>query len=622
MTPDLAAIDQRFSGADASGWRALVDKVLKGADFERRLVARTADGLRIEPLKAPDRYAIPILRSDANAPWRIAARVDHPEPADAGRLALTDLEGGAEALVVVGDGARSARGFGVRLADVDRLDRSLAGVMLDIIRMRLEPGGAAPAAIATALNALAERRGHVPEALAVDFGFDPIGQLMATGDVAATWTAASRAELTDTIIRLAAVGFRGPFLSVDVRPVSEAGGSEVQEIAVALATAAAYARLLVSAGVSAHAAFSHLSAMIAVDADQLLGIAKLRALRLALQRMMEAAGVTGVEIPIHAETAWRMLTRRDPAVNMLRATIATFAAGVGGADSITVLPHTSAHGLANAFARRVARNTQLVLLAESGLARVADPAAGSGSIEALTDDLARTGWDLFQEIERAGGIVGALMSGFLQSRIGEVRAKRQLAIATRRLPLTGTTEFPLLAEPGVDEAPAARSPSTATADPTIEPLPSRRLAEPFESLRDRADAYRATHGHAPRVFLAPLGPLAEHSTRTQWVANAIAAGGIEAIIPADGFTASSDVGRCLAESKATVACITGSDEAYVLLAEAVAGVLEAAGARHVLLAGRPGENEAALRAAGVDRFLFAGQDLVAALGDLLDELGA
>ncbi len=232
----------------------------------------------------------------------------------------------------------------------------------------------------------------------------------------------------------------------DGRIVHNAGGSEAQELAFALASAVSYLRALEASGIPLDAARGMIYFRLAADADQFLTIAKFRAMRKLWARIEEACGLAPKPAFVAAETAWRMMTRRDPAVNMLRATVAVFSAGLGGADAVTVLPHTMALGLPDRFARRVARNTQLILLEESNLAKVADPAAGSGGIEALTRQLCEAAWSQFQEIETAGGAAAALEQGLIQAKVAAVRAEREKNIARRKDALTGTSEFPNLKE--------------------------------------------------------------------------------------------------------------------------------------------------------------------------------
>lgn len=597
-------------------WRAAVDKVLKGSEFEKRLVGRTADGIRIEPLYPAASPALRPMRAEPGR-WRICARADHPEPEQAQALALADLEGGADMLVLSFAGARSARGHGLVAKDVTTLDDVLDDVMLDLIALRIDP---APQGIGHALlvAGLVEDRRLEPATTAIDFGLDPIGVLASRGGLDASWPETGR-RLAETIAALRARGFSGPFVTADSRPWHEAGATEAQELGSALATAIAYMRALEAAGMALAEARDAISFVLVADTDQFLTIAKFRAARLLWDRVQSACGLTPKPMVLHAETAWRSLTKRDPWVNLLRATVATFSAGVGGADTVTVLPFTAALGLPDAFARRVARNTQLVLLEEASLWRVADPAAGAGGFEALTQALCEQAWRRLQDQERDAtdglpGIVAALSRGHLQAGLRREREARARAVATRREPITGTSEYPNLAEAAVTVlAVAAVAPAEAsTSGIEIEPLPSVRLAEPFEALRERADAAP----ERPRVFLATLGEVADFSARAGFARNLFEAGGIAA--PGhDGFASGSgtDIAALVAAygaSGAHLACLCGSDAAYEAESIAAATALKHAGAT-IWLAGRPGDNEPALRDAGVEAFVFAGCDVVAAL---------
>ena len=309
-----------------------------------------------------------------------------------------------------------------------------------------------------------------------------------------------------------------------------------------------------------------------------------------------------------------MLTQRDPYVNMLRATIATFSAGLGGANAITVLPHTLALGLPDAFARRAARNTQLVLLEESNLAKVSDPAAGSGGIETLTQQLAEAAWSLFQEIEKAGGVFAALEQNLIQRKVAATRAVREANIARRKEVLTGASEFPNLHEAHVavlDAKPVVLAPY-GEAKIKFDALPPMRLAAPFERLRDRSDQILKATGARPKVFLANLGTPADFTARATFAKSFFETGGIEAV-DTEGFTDPAALAAAFKASGAALACLCSSDKVYAAQAAAAATALQAAGAKHIYLAGRPGEQEAALRAAGVNDFIFAGGDALATL---------
>ena len=634
---DDLTLAAEFPAATGEQWLALVERVLKGAEFERKLVARTYDGIAIRPLYPKAEEAPRIAREQAGR-WRVSQRVDHPDPEKAGELALMDLEGGADALTLVTRKAPAARGFGTRIDSLDDLDRALKGVMLDLIHLRLDAGGAGRQ-MAQMLVSLAERPGHGLSALSLDLGMDPIGAMAATGRMAAEWDKVSR-RMGETLAELSARGFAGRAFLADGRACHEAGASEAQELSAVLATGVAYLRALEANGHSLDAARDALAFLLVADADEFLTVAKLRALRRLWARVEQASGLAPRPIRLHAETAWRMATRRDPWVNMLRTTIATFSAGIGGADAITVLPFTAALGLPDAFARRMARNTQLILLEETNLWRVADPAAGAGGFEALTEALCEKAWGLFQEIEREGGIVESLRRGALQARIAAVRAQRKKAAATRKDPITGTSEFPNVAEANVAvllpsplwggadlgaDTPSSpqRQEEQDRAAIKVEPLPSIRIAEPFERLRDLSDAHLARTGARPIVFLANLGPVSAFTARATFAKNFFEAAGIEAITN-DGFPSLDALSAALTLSGAQAACICSSDEVYFGPAEAAimpnettaeetARVLNRTGDLLVYMAGRPGIREAALRSAGIQDFIYSGCDLLAVL---------
>ncbi len=357
---------------------------------------------------------------------------------------------------------------------------------------------------------------------------------------------------------------------------------------------------------------------IAADDDQFLTVAKLRAARRLIWRVAEAsgAGEAAAKVRIASATSFRMMARRDPWTNILRTTIACAGAVIGGADSIVVLPFTVALGKPDRFARRIARNVQIVLQEESNLGRVADPAGGSWYVEKLTDDVAQAAWKVFQDIEGKGGMAAALASGQVQDMIAATAAARDKAIATGRMELTGVSAFPLLGDDGVtvEPWPAPKGGSKALAV-TVKPLQPRRLAQPFEELRDQADAARAA-GKEPKVFLASLGEIVQHNVRSTWVQNYLASGGI-ASLKSDGYASAEEAAAAFKASGAAVACICSSDAVYAEKAEATAKALKAAGAKTVLMAGRPGDKEAAFKAAGVDQFLFAGGDAVVTLKGML-----
>ncbi len=609
-TTDELTLAAEFPPATSDDWRKLVDGVLKGAPFDR-LVGKTADGLRIDPIYPRAQDRAPVIGRALAAPWQIMQRIDHTDPTLANRQALEDLAGGASGLTLVFSGGPAARGFGLPPTR-EALTRALDGVYLEAdiaIELEISPQGLD---IGNHLAALLDARKLAPGEVDVRFGFDPIGGAATRGGLSGDWTAMAP-RFGAKVARLKAQGFRGPFAAADGRIIHDAGGSEAQELAFVLAAGVAYLRALEEAGLSLEEARDAIQARLAADADQFLTMAKFRALRLLWARVEAACGLAAKPLFIAAETAWRMLTRRDSDVNMLRATIATFAAGLGGANAVSVLPHSLAVGLPDAFARRVARNTQLILLEESNLAKVADPAAGSGGIETLTGQLCDTAWALFQEIEKAGGAFAALQAGLIQSKVATVREARAGDIARRKMVVTGVSEFPNLREATPDvlaTAPAPTSPAREAI--SFEALTPIRLAAPFEALRNRSDAVLTKTGRRPQVFLANLGKASDFTARATFTKSLFEAGGIEAV-DSDGTLDPAALADAFKASGASLACLCSSDAVYADHAAAAAKALHAAGARHIYLAGRPGDKEAEFREAGIDEFAFAGGNALAML---------
>jgi methylmalonyl-CoA mutase len=651
-----------FAPANYDDWRKLVDGVLKGAPFEK-LVGKTYDGLRIEPIYRRALAAPPIAGRIADAPWQLTQRIDHPDVARANAQALHDLANGAGGLALVFAGANGAYGFGLE-PTAEAIERVLDGVFIDAgIAIELQIGPQSRM-VAIHLAEYIKRKGLAPAACDIRFGLDPIGACAVWGSSPYTWSEIVPA-VTGAIKGLSAMGFKGPFAVADGRVIHDAGGSEAQELAFVLAAGVAYLRALEGSGIALEDARGMVYAQLSADADQFLTMAKFRALRLLWARIEQACGLAPKPIFVNAQTAWRMLTQRDPYVNILRATMATFSAGLGGANAITVLPHTLALGLPDPFARRVARNTQLVLLEESNLAKVSDPAAGSGGIEALTQQLCEAAWLLFQEIEQAGGVFAGLEQGLIQRRVAATRAAREADIARRRAVLTGASEFPNLREAHVaveDARPVALEPY-GEAKIKFEALTPMRLAEPFERLRNKSDDRLKSTGARPKVFLANLGTAADFTARAAFAKSLFETGGIEAVdflpspfasplpsgerstpqapveeVPASDRNPSTapspsvqerplpmgevkDLAAAFKASGAALACLCSSDKAYADKAAAAAQALQVAGAKHIYLAGRPGEQEAKLRGAGVSDFIFAGGDALIVLQEAYRRMG-
>jgi len=612
------ALARDFPAADRQQWRALVAAVLaksgarSGAgeaagDPEDALSHRDYDGLRIAPLYTaadlPDGVGIeaaglpgqpPFTRgsSAGRARWDVRQRVADPDPAATNRAALAELAGGASSLWLQ---------LGSGVAPVESLAEVLDGVYLELAPLALDAGTETESA-AEALLRLVSDRGLAPAEVAGTLGADPIGLAARTGT----------APDLELVTRLAAASVDFPGLlpvTVDAGVYSEAGGSDSDELAISVAVGVAYLRALTDAGLSVASALAQLEFRYAVSADQWASMAKLRAGRRLWARVAELCGAPAGSQGQrqHAVTAAVTLTRRDPWVNLLRATVGCFAAAVAGADVITVAPFDSAVGLPNDFGRRIARNTQSILHDESSLARVLDPAGGSWYLESLTERLAEAAWDKFTAIERAGGAVAALESGALGAMLAASWQPRRDNIARRRDPITGVSEFAMPAEVPISRPPRPAQPAGG--------LPRLRYAEPFEALRDRADAQLAATGARPKVFLAALGPPPAHAGRLGFARNLLAVGGIEAVV---GVGEPDELVSAFTASGTTLALLCAADPDYAQQAEPLAGALRAAGAAQVWLAGPATLAEAA----GLDAAVYSGCDAVAALESMLELSGA
>ncbi|TYC52268.1 methylmalonyl-CoA mutase [Rhodobacterales bacterium] len=644
-----------FYAADETTWWDAVDKALKGAP-RKRLYGETEDGLEIAPLYQR-RTDLPARALRTGQDWTVVQRIDIPDPAQANAQILRDLENGAGGLDLVFAGAPSAHGNGILVETVEGLEALFDGVQLDLIELRLDAGERSVEHLALLLAYL-ERKGIDPASVDVAAGTDPFGWIALNGLMPSEPQISDR-YLKDMVASVDRSGSPARLFNADGRVWHGAGGTPAQELALVLSSAAANLRLLEAAGLAPETWADRISISLVADADQFGTIAKARAFRALWACVLDGAQLPQTPARVHMSTSYRMLTRQDPWVNLLRNTVAAFAAGIGGADSVCVLPHTLAVGLPDGLARRLARNTQSILLEESNLAKVADPAAGSGALEDRTEKLCLSAWEMFQEIEGAGGLEAALGSGLVQRRIEEAAAALDRSVAFRKRPITGVSEFPDLSEKAVSVLePSAKEPATTSAaldlpppgdgawfdalrraalggyslpspvrelakpdnSVTVQKLRPMRVAEPFERLREAAAAAEERSGEAPKVFLASLGTLAQFSARASWTSNAFSAGGVTPVGPAV-YETLEDLETAFRSSGAVIACLVSSDEVYETQAEEAARLLNDAGAEHVYLAGKAGEKEDSYLASGIDRFLYAGCDLLALLCEVHKRLG-
>jgi methylmalonyl-CoA mutase len=610
-------------------WRTAVAGVLAkstrrdadqlGPEPDRLLDSPTYEGFAIRPLytaldelpEPPLPGEWPYLRGgdalrDVKSGWKVAealpaTRVAGVAADEVNAAVLAGLAEGVSALLIrVGES-------GVAPA---QLEKVLEGVYVSMAPVILDAGADYRAACDALLELVAEVEPDQRATLSIDLGADPL-----TASLSERPAPAIR-EVVDVAKQVAGShGVRA--ITVDGPAFHNLGANATWELAGSVAAAVAYLRLLTESGLPVAQALTQISFRLAADDDQFMTIAKVRALRQLWARVAEVVGEpeSGAAV-VHAETSLPMMTQRDPWVNMLRTTLAAFGAGVGGADTVLVYPFDVAipggfPGMATSFARRMARNIQLLLLEESHVGRILDPAGGSWFVEDLTEQLAQQAWQHFQAIEKHGGFADA--GDYITGQIGEIAAQRADDIAHRRTAITGVNEYPDLTEPALPLNDSKHSPLAAG---TL-----ARYAAAFETLRDRSDTYLDRTGSRPQALLLPLGPLAEHNIRTTFAANLLAAGGIEAVNP--GTVDAHGVAKAVADAGSpSVAIICGTDSRYGTEAAAIVEAARTAGVTHVCLAGPQKAVAEADPEQQPDEFLTMKINAVDSLSSLLSRLGA
>ena len=469
--------DRELPAVDRQRWLALAEKALAGASFDT-LVSHSDDGIEITPLHERAAGAFASLRVEPDKPWTISQRVDDPDIERAKAQIEEDLAQGATGLSLVFEGAPNAFGYGLP-ATAQALESVLEGVPLNRIHLRIDVHPSSRA-MADWLVAILTKRRVDPDKLNVSFGIDPAATFAGTGRLRMS-IEALQASMPQSLAHFFAMGVPGVLLEADGRVFHNAGATEAQELGIMLASAVSHLRLFEEARQALVYAAPHIGFAVSADQNQFLSIAKIRALRALWARIQQACSIPVSPATIHAETSFRMMATKDPETNILRTTIAGFAAAAGGADSISVLPHTIAHGLPAAFARRIARNAQLILARESHIDHVNDPARGSGSVEALTESLCEKAWAEFQRIEAEGGILNSLHEGHIQKRVIAARTERTKKHQAGERIIVGTTLYPPKAERPVETLEAARRPEPTDGIVFCQALHAARVDQPAEA---------------------------------------------------------------------------------------------------------------------------------------------
>lgn len=645
-------------------WHQAAEALLKGAPFEKLLVSKTYENITIQPIyrrediaNLPHRKHFPgadsrVRGSHADgfldAGWEVSQELRASTPAELNDLIHEGLNGGQSELnVVVGCGQALCCKGGVTLDSAADVATALAGVAIDSISTYWQSGPASVPVAAMVIAAAAQL--GVPAAqLRGGFDNDPLGELVAKGKL--------RHSLKTRFDHMAALTAYAAQHAPHLHTITaqgdvyhNAGASATQELGYVIATLVCYIEEMKARGLAPAAVLPHIRIRLAVGSDYFMEIAKIRAARWLWSKVATAYGVTDAPVHLHASTSKWNKTTYDAHTNMLRVTAEAFAAVVGGADSLHLGPYDEIAGISDEFSRRIARNIHTILRAECGLDRVIDPAGGSSYIEWLTDRIAATSWEIFQGIEQQAGMPACLANGSVQQAVQAVCRTKFQNIRRRKDKIVGSNMYPDLkggklevltrecqaGQPVPGAAPPQPVAVTACATaamveqaitaaskgaskvslavatglantedaPTVTPLPPRRAAEEYEALRDAAAAFATTTGAAPAILQLNIGPSGRYRLRADWTASFFEAAGF-AVDGARDFPDIQDAVTALDASTATIAVITSDDATYQETVAPLATAVKAAKPGITLLvAGTPGDREAAWRAAGVDDFV-------------------
>lgn len=677
-TPESELNFDEFSAATHAEWREAAVAALKGADFDKSLYTKLVEGITLQPIyektdvtspeETPGEF--PYRRGTTalgytQKPWEVAQSIPAATPEDFNKALLNDLMRGLDA-VNIQLNCRS----GLKLKRQSQWTAALQGVELNALPVYITPGSCGIAPLAMYVNEY-KARGYDVSTMTGGVLYDPIGKAVGKGSLCGGKGICAyydqMAEMTKWAIQNAPAI---QTIGVSGLPYHDSGAHALEEVGAMLATAVAYLRAMEERGISVNDAAARMRFTVGVGSNLFLEIAKIRALRQLWAEIVRQSGGSdeAAKIKLHARTSSWTVSKADPWVNMLRGTAQAFSAVLGGVDSLDVVPFDAAVRYPDEFARRIARNTQLVLRGECCLDKVVDPAGGAWYIENLTEQIAKGSWDMFVYIEDVGGIVKALQSGMVQQKVNATAKKRYDLADQRRQTLVGVNRYVNLDEKPLDgaegqggcackghqhhgksdielpevemsvdsvaqlaktDAPSclinkalcAKCNCECGGPLEVEALPLRRNSERFERLLDKSASFLAANGKRPEIFLANMGPLRQHKARADFSQDFLRAGGLDTIYPS-GFQTPEEAAKACAESGSKVCVICSTDDTYPdIVPGFCAAVKAAAPETTVILAGYPAEHIEAFKAAGVDMFIHVRANCYETLDAIQTKLG-
>jgi methylmalonyl-CoA mutase len=620
---DKKVLFAEFAPITTEQWEAVIQKDLKGADYERKLIRKTLDGIPIRPyyrsenleplshLTASKPNEFPFVRgakTDNN--WLIRQDIIVESFGHANCLALEAIQKGAESVLF------SMKNVGeITEANLSEL---LSGFPIETVELNFATGRHTQKLIGLLTGYFKSNQVDVSKVKG-SFTYDPLRCLTLTGSFCETGlnseTLFNKEMLTAVTKDLP--GFK--LFTVHASYFKNAGSTIVQELAFGLAMGCDYLASAVSTGISVNTIAPSIKFKFAAGPEYFMEIAKIRAARYLWAQIIDAFGPCCHEkakMYIHSETASYNQTIYDPYVNMLRTTTEAMSAVIGGTDSLTVQPFNLPYDKANPFSERIARNQQILLKKESYLDKVADPSAGAYFIESLTNSIIEESWKLFLQIEEKGGYFKAFESGFIQQTISETAKRRDANIANRQEILLGTNQYPNFNEKAKEtiKAESMRPGGHAACTGKIaEPVRIYRAAEAFEKLRLATENSDKT----PKVFLLTYGNLAMRKARATFSTNFFACAGFE-VIDNNGFaTPQAGIDAAIA-AKADIVVICSSDEEYPVISKEIAEGLQG---KIVVVAGYPKESLELLQSFGIKYFIHMRSNVLETLKEFQNALG-
>ena len=601
-----------FPSVSKEDWKKEAEKRVSYED----LIWHTEDGIEVEPFyteeEAGDLFPgepplpgeFPFVRGTGgkNNGWLLTEEIRLAAPEETAAAALAAIEGGADSLTFIPQAGMNRDVLETLVKEIDPLRVSMN------FALRENPEEACALFVSSCAG-----RGIDTRELGGAVFFDPLAHLLGRGPHA-TPLEENVDKIAEAIGHLsdAAPGYAA--FSVKSSTFKDSGATITQELAFTIAAAVEYLVMLRRKGVDTDSACRHLAFSFSTGSSYFAEIAKLRAARALwanVAQQFSPASAESAKMRIHCRTTAFNKTIYDPHTNILRTALEAMASVIGGTDSLTVEPFDAHYREPRGFSRRVARNIQLLIRNESHLGAVTDPGGGSYHIEKLTRSISEKSLELFQEIERKGGYLECLKSGFIQNAVEESREKALRDVSRRKKTLVGTNEFPDPLEKMAGDIRKTPSPEKETggSDPAVKPLARSRAARGFEEIRLLSEKHAERTGEAPKVFLLHLSDSPQTAARSVFAMNFFGCGGFATVDGAESPGIDKGVAAALRENPLAVA-ICGSDGDYEQSAEDAARELKDRGAEMKVVVSGVGQGEwEGLARAGVDDFINADSDV-------------